>query len=878
MQPHELIATHTNTDFDAFAAMVAAHKLYPEAVMCLSNAVNRNVREFHGLYADEIETVEPAAIDLTAVHRLILVDTVHPNRLGELAPLCRRKDVDVIVFDHHGHAGDWPDFVRPENIITSEDGSLVTLLLRVVAERGIPLTSLEATTCALGIHEDTGSLTFSTTTTRDAEALAYCMRSGAEPAIVERFLHTPLTLGQRHVLATALANATPIDVPELDVLVAEVRQQAYVEGVSVVAHRVMDLTHADAFFLLVQMEGRIFVAARSRGGALDVGAVLRSVGGGGHAAAASAVFKDAVSAASLDAARSRLQRAVRAGLPVMVSARDLMSPATEAVVAANASVDAEVVICRKLHLGGVAVSEHGVVIGVTGRPDLEAAVRHRLGGAPVKAVMSGRVVTVAETASTAAMQRLLATAPTGWLAVVKDPDVQSPPVDDVLGLVTRRAVARRQPREPAEQPSPPAANVAGLLADLGLDDLFAHVQAIAGGYRGVYLVGGAVRDLLLHERTIDIDLAVEGDGIEFARELALRLNGRVRPHEKFQTAVIVTPGGTTGQRLRIDVASTRSEFYDYPAALPKVEHASIRSDLARRDFTINAMAIALKPEEFGVLYDPFAGMDDLAARRIVVLHALSFIEDPTRIFRALRYESRYGLRMDSHTWNLARTCVDLNLVGDLSSARLRDELVVLLGESTVMPALRRFEELDLARVVHPRCVLGETGRVLLSESDEVWRHLRLVGEVPLWRLRLVWLLRDLEPEELTVWAAGMRLRRRDAAVLARAMVVGRRRADLIKRGPSEAELYDAAEGEPAEALIVAAVLDDSGIVADRIASYLGRTRATHLAINGDDLLALGYVPSAGLGTVLRSLLHLKLNGVIAGREQELEAARRMLYP
>jgi tRNA nucleotidyltransferase (CCA-adding enzyme) len=443
MQPHELIATHTNTDFDAFAAMVAAHKLYPEAVMCLSNAVNRNVREFHGLYADEIETVEPAAIDLTAVHRLILVDTVHPNRLGELAPLCRRKDVDVIVFDHHGHAGDWPDFVRPENIITSEDGSLVTLLLRVVAERGIPLTSLEATTCALGIHEDTGSLTFSTTTTRDAEALAYCMRSGAEPAIVERFLHTPLTLGQRHVLATALANATPIDVPELDVLVAEVRQQAYVEGVSVVAHRVMDLTHADAFFLLVQMEGRIFVAARSRGGALDVGAVLRSVGGGGHAAAASAVFKDAVSAASLDAARSRLQRAVRAGLPVMVSARDLMSPATEAVVAANASVDAAVVICRKLHLGGVAVSEHGVVIGVTGRPDLEAAVRHRLGGAPVKAVMSGRVVTVAETASTAAMQRLLATAPTGWLAVVKDPDVQSPPVDDVLGLVTRRAVARQ---------------------------------------------------------------------------------------------------------------------------------------------------------------------------------------------------------------------------------------------------------------------------------------------------------------------------------------------------------------------------------------------------------------------------------------------------
>ena len=339
-----------------------------------------------------------------------------------------------------------------------------------------------------------------------------------------------------------------------------------------------------------------------------------------------------------------------------------------------------------------------------------------------------------------------------------------------------------------------------------------------------------------------------------------------------------TPGAAAGQRLRIDVASTRTEFYDFPAALPKVEHASIRSDLSRRDFTINAMAIALQPENFGALLDPFAGMADLEARRIVVLHALSFIEDPTRIFRALRYESRYGLRMDTHTWNLARTCVDLDLVGDLSSARLRDELVLLLGEPKVEPALRRLEELGLERTVHPRFVVGEAGRAMVRRGDELWRQLQLAGEVPLWRLRLVWLLRDLEPEELAAWAASMRLRRRDATVLARAMVVGRRLAGLIGRGPSEAELYDAAVGEPAEALLAAIVLDESGAVNERATRYLRQTRHTRLAIAGRDLIALGFASSPELGDVLRGLLHMKLNGVIAGREQELEAARRMLYP
>ena len=207
MRIPELIATHTNTDFDAFAAMVAAHKLYPEAQISLGGAVNRNVREFQALYADAIPVVGPADVDRASVRRLILVGTVHANRLGDLGDLCGRPGVQVVAFDHHAHPGDLPDYLDPDSLVSSGDGSLVTLLVRIIAERGIPVTPFEATVFSLGIHEDTGSLTFATTTTRDAEALAYCMRAGADTELLEKWLTNALTPAQRITLAGALETA-----------------------------------------------------------------------------------------------------------------------------------------------------------------------------------------------------------------------------------------------------------------------------------------------------------------------------------------------------------------------------------------------------------------------------------------------------------------------------------------------------------------------------------------------------------------------------------------------------------------------------------------------------------------------------------------------
>ncbi len=869
----ELIATHSNTDFDGFAAMVAAHKLYPEADMVLSGAVNRNVREFRTLFADEIPVIEAGAVDLAKVTRLVLVETFHANRLGELGPLTERAGVEIVVFDHHRPVGDLPPFLDPGNVVTSDDGSLVTLMLRIIAERKLEVSPLEATVFALGIHEDTGSLTFPTTTVRDVEALAFCMRRGANQQVIERFLHNPLSAPQRELLLRVLEDARPVDAGGLDVLVAALAGDEYVEGVSLVVHKAMDVANCDALVLLVEMEERIFVTARSRVAALDVSEVLKSVGGGGHAAAASAIVKDL----PLATARRRVIAALKRSRASAPTAASLMSQPVHWVTV-DTTVDAARVTCERHGYGGLSVADGDHLVGSVSRRDLDRAVRHRLSHAPVKAVMTTSATVLTAATALDQVTNVMARDPVGRIPVVRAGGEGPVSVTDVIGVVTRSDVLRAlHAGGDHEGGSPGRTSLAEELGRLGLDDLFDEVQAVAAAYRGAYLVGGAVRDLLLEQRVSDIDIAVEGDGIEFAKELCARLHGRVRAHQKFQTAVVVVDraAGEASAALRVDVASTRTEFYDYPAALPKVEHATIRGDLARRDFSINAMAVSLNPRDFGALLDFFGGLDDLRDKRIRVLHNLSFIEDPTRIFRAVRYEDRYGFRMDRHTLALARACSEMDLIGDLSSARLRDELVSLLDEPRISFTLRRLRELGLQHALHPRLALDDTSADLIAAVDVLRRRCNLAREVPAWRARLVVTLRDLEPEELEEWVARMKFRRTDARVLVRAWLVGTRLERRLSRPLSEADLYEIAHGEPLEALLVAMAVGAGGPAEQRLMQFLRRSRRVRLAVNGRDLLEMGYRQSADLGAVLHTLLRLKLNGEISGRRQELAAARRL---
>jgi tRNA nucleotidyltransferase (CCA-adding enzyme) len=388
------------------------------------------------------------------------------------------------------------------------------------------------------------------------------------------------------------------------------------------------------------------------------------------------------------------------------------------------------------------------------------------------------------------------------------------------------------------------------------------LEAVAGVRDGqdVYVVGGTVRDILLGEPGFDVDLTVEGDGVRFAEALARRLGGRVRSHDAFGTAVV-----EHGDAERVDVVTARRERYESPAALPVVEPGTIDDDLARRDFTINAMAASLGTDDLGRLVDPFHGRDDLDARTIRVLHDGSFVDDPTRIFRAIRYASRYGFELDDQTLELARSAIEGGLVARLTPARLRDELVLLLDEPQAAASIRRLGELGPG-----------SGRATHEEAAALFERLRELRDeyalaIPSWRLGLAALCRgrgeDAHPrlEELA-------LRRQDAQAIAAAVSAGPRLAEELREARSPADVVALVEPYPEDAPLMALALADRPALRD----YFERLRGVRLEVDGADLAGLGLAESPRVGEVLAELRRRKLNGELDGRDSELAAARELI--
>jgi tRNA nucleotidyltransferase (CCA-adding enzyme) len=381
----------------------------------------------------------------------------------------------------------------------------------------------------------------------------------------------------------------------------------------------------------------------------------------------------------------------------------------------------------------------------------------------------------------------------------------------------------------------------------GMERLLPALQ----GLPPAYLVGGAVRDLLRGAEGVDLDIVVEGD----ARPLVSRLGGRVREHERFGTATV------TADDLSFDLATSRRESYERPGALPTVEPAPLLEDLGRRDFTINAMAAGLTGDDLGHLYDPHGGLDDLQAGLVRVLHENSFVDDPTRLLRALRYEARLGFRMEPDTERLARKAATAGGLRTVSGARVRDELLDFLGELDAPAPVERLRELGIDRAMHP--ALRADPELVASAA---------LGAVTIGADRALSALAALISAarvELDSWLSDLHLRADERDAVRRAASEAPRLALELRRELRPSELYDLLIGEPPEALALALAMRAP---AEPIMRFITDLRQVGLEIGGEDLLAAGVPESPALGEALRSVLRRKLDGELSGREEELAAA------
>jgi len=876
----DVITTHVGADFDALASVIAASRLYPHALPVLSGGADRNAAEFLSLHQELLDLRSLKEVDLDAVTTLVVVETQSSSRLGDLGKVALRPDVRVIVYDHHQDSGD----LNPERAVVKRYGATTTILVEEIRARDLPVTPFEATLFLLGIYEDTGGLTFPSTTPQDADAVAWLLRQGANLEVVSGFLIRGLTPDQRALMNDLLAHVRYHDINGARVAVTSAEVPHYVDEVALLAHRLADTEGADALFVLVRMQENLLVVARARSWGIDVARALEPLGGGGHERAASATIKGGDPVAVEAALLESLQQVVRP----RARARDLMSWPVRSVAPDTPVSEVNRALVR-YGIGGMLVVENGQPVGVIDRRDIDKAIRHRLGHAPVLAFMSRDVHPVSPDTSLRDIERLMIEERVGRVPVMHE--------GRIVGIITRTDVIRslhqslpvvhRGGRVAGGQESLSPAVVADLLARRlpgRVHDILLRVGE-TGDELGVHVfaVGGFVRDLLIGVENLDVDLVVEGDGIDFARALADRLDADAALHHRFGTAVLTLPDG-----FRVDVASTRTELYEQPAALPVVEHSSLRDDLARRDFTFNAMAIQLNAYARGRLVDPFRGRRDLRAGRVRVLHSLSFIEDPTRLFRGVRFEARYGFRFAPGTERLARTAIEHHVVARLSPARLRKEVVLTLQEQRALLAIERWDELGLFPALWPGLELTRETRERLQRADPTiawYNDLGCRARIERWLVLFAILLAPLGVESATRFMeTRLHLRARHREIVRAALFALPRLCAVLEQpwyapgqmGVRASEVYWACRDLPVEALLLAVIVQGSEQARDRVALYLRELRHVRPRLNGDHLIALGYPRGPLVGTVLREILDRRLDGELPSVEAETEYAQERL--
>ncbi len=869
----EIITTHLEAEFDSFASMVAAKKLYPAAKLVFSGSQERALREYLKASPRRFGVTRLRTLDSAQVTRVILVDTRRRDRIGAIAAIAARPGVEVHVYDHHPAS---PEDIAGTVEVIEDVGANATLMVELLRQRGHALSPEEATLLALGVYEDTGSLTFPSTTPRDLLAAAWLLEQGANLNIVADLIARDLTPEQVLLLNDLLRSLRRHAIRGVEVGVATASRSGYIGDLSVLTGKLREMENLGAVFAVVRMGARVYVVGRSRVGAVDAGAIASRLGGGGHPTAASAAVREP----RLAPVRQRLMAALRETVVPPRLAREIMThPVTS--IERDTTLAAARKVQTRTGLNVLPVVARGLFVGILGRTVTEKAVRHGFGEHPVSDYMSTDVETLPPTAPFARIEEVMLGRGQRFLPVTR--------AGRLAGVITRtdylralRAEAARAPTAGSWRRAIPREmhrrDVSALIrervtpATQGLLTTIGE-EAEATGLRA-YLVGGWVRDLLLHEENSDLDVMVEGDGVAFARRLAERLGGRAHTHPRFETAVVSLPDGT-----KIDVATARAEYYEAPGALPTVVHGNVKMDLLRRDFTVNALAVALTPGRFGTLLDFFGGLQDLHDRVIQVLHSLSFVEDPTRVFRAIRFEQRLRFKLGQTTHRLIRDAVAKGLFETLGGPRIFGELALILKERNPLPALARMEELGVLRYVHPRVKVTRAGLRLFGSLR---RKLAVLGEQGRecgWVLYLAALCEGLGPRGAAELCERLAIPPRTAARLLALVGDGRHLQKKLEAArPWRASVVHALLApRPLEIAIYVWARTTSRRAAEAVRDYIATGAAVATELKGRDLLALGYRPGPLYREILAALLAERLEGRVHTRDEEISWVRSQ-YP
>ncbi len=870
----KVITTHFNADFDALSSMVAAKKLYPDGVLVFPGSQEKTVRDFlirSTLYFLNIAKMKD--IDYNEVDTLILVDTRQKSRIGDFAKLVEDRRVAVHLYDHHPAA---KDDVKGDVSVIGTTGACVTLIVNLLQERGVDLSPEEATIIMLGIYEETGSFQYPSTTKLDFEAAAFLRSKGAHVDLVSDILVKELSPEQIYVLHDLIEAATVHNINGIDVVITQGSTEGYIGDLAVLVQKFRDMENLNAVFALFRMDDRIYVIGRSRIPEVDVGRILSMMGGGGHKEAASATLREST---LIEAEAGLLDYLGRYVKPLW-QAKDIMFFPVVSVQQEASIRDAKETL-TKYNINSLPVASGDRVTGIITRQIAEKAAFHKLEEIPVKEYMVTDFQTVAPQDSIERVKEIIIGGNQRFLPVTKN--------GTLIGAVTRTDLLRILEDEIRKSVLgkldyhdvyEKRKNVKRLLEERvtpEMRDRLVTVGRLADemGFHA-YLVGGFVRDLLLRNDNFDIDVVIEGDGIRFAEEMSRRFGVKIRVHREFGTAKVFYRDG-----FKMDVATARLEYYRAPATLPIVEHSSLKLDLYRRDFTINTLAISLNKNTFGELIDFFGAQMDIKEKTIRVLHSLSFVEDPTRVFRAVRFEQRFNFQIGKFTLNLIKNAVRMGFLSKIKGSRIWRELALILMEDTPGLILKRLQELDLLRFIYPSLVFNRDKERLFKEMDTVlkWYELLYKGKYNRVFYYLLGLVDHLALDEVAdlskKLASSESIRKKLAQEVERVREAMTRLSTGI-RYMKKSEVYRRLEVLTEESRLFIMAKTHSEEVKKAVSNYITYAESLTPATTGADIKVLGIKEGPVYGEILEALRQAKIDDGLTTKEDELAFVRRFI--
>jgi len=848
----DAILTHENADFDALASLLGAKKIYPDALAILPQRLNRNVRDFCALYADALAFTRLS--DLPSPRKklrdILVVDTQSSVTVRGVT-----RDTRVHIVDHHPLVR---EIQKGATFHGGNVGATTTLFVEQIREKEIALSAMEATLLLLGIYEDTGSLSYSDTTARDVNAAAFLFERNANLAELNEFLHHPLNDAQRKLYQQLIEKIETHEIAGHHIAIAAARADQYVEEVSTLAHQLDEMYDPAALFVLAQMDDHIQLVARSDRSAIDVGALAQAFGGGGHASASAALIRGS----DLKKVQAKLLKLLKESIKPAVTVRELMSYGAHTLEPSATVAQAAEMMNRYGHEGFPVVQKNKLV-GVVTRREVDRAIHHKLANAAIKNFMHAPVF-VSPDDSLETLRAAMIESDLGQVPVVQN--------KKIVGIVTRSDVIKQS--EPA-RPSR-AKEIAARLDHWLPPDLLTLVKNASATARelgfSLYLVGGFVRDLLLNQPNLDLDIVVEGEAIQLAQALAKKFGGRVHTHSRFGTAkwMLDRKQGNKerskqGEMRHLDFTTARTEFYAHPSALPEVERSSIKQDLRRRDFTINTLAICLDPDRYGQLLDPFGGEDDLRDGIVRVLHNLSFVEDPTRILRAVRFEQRFGFKIDARSAELLTDARDM--LTRVSGERIRHELVLIFQETEPEKALTRLNELGVLKAIYPKLAFH-------SWHTEKLIAARAALEIaPMVYFGL--LAYRLNAKDVVEFSARLKFSKVEAATLKDIVALREETKSLAAARATPSDIYRTLLGYSADALAAYAIAVDDPRVCERIEAYRAQWQNVAPELTGEDLKRMGIPPGPRYREILTQLRNARLDGAVSNREQEQALAQTL---